>query len=142
MKLTAVVMFFLLMTTAASAANLESRDAAKKLTDNFMDKIASGNIEGGLLLMKPYTITPEAEFKVMSEQARLQLPAMQGRLGQVLGTEFIREKMVGKSLLQIIQIQKFEKSILRWSFIFYNPDGRWILNTFGFDDKIQTMFED
>jgi hypothetical protein len=141
MRIIAVLMFFL-MTTAASAATLESKDAAKKLTDQIMAKVASGDIEGGLLMMKPYLIIPESEFNVMVEQSKLQLPVMQGRFGKIIGSEFIKEKSVGKSLLQIVQIQKFEKHIMRWNFIFYGPNGKWVLNTFNFDDKIHAMFEE
>ncbi len=141
MKLiTAIVI--LLMASAASAATLESKDAARKLTDQIMNKVASGDTEGGLLLMKPYVIIPESEFNVMVEQTKLQLPVMQGRFGKIVGSEFIKEKAVGKSLLQIVQIQKFEKHIMRWNFTFYNPNGKWILNTFNFDDKIQAVFEE
>src|SRR6266568_3904593 len=107
-----VVLMLLLMTTFASAATLESKEAAKKLTDQIMAKVASGDIEGGLLLMKPYTIIPDSEFNVVVEQTKLQLPVMQGRFGKVVGSEFIKEKAVGKSLLQIVQIQKFEKHIM------------------------------
>lgn len=141
MKIIALVMF-LLMTTTAGAATLESKDAAKKLTDQIMSKVASGDIEGGLLLMKPYLIIPESEFNVMVEQTKLQLPVMQGRFGKIIGAEFIKEKTVGKSLLQIVQIQKFEKHVMRWSFIFYSPDGKWVLNTFNYKDAIESMFEE
>jgi len=141
MRIFAVVMFFL-MTTAASAATLESKDAAKKLTDQVMTKVASGDIESGFLLMKPYLIIPESEFNVMVEQTKLQLPTIQGRFGKILGSEFISEKLVGKSLLKIVQIQKFEKHIMRWNFIFYSPKGKWVLNTFNFDDKINAMFDE
>lgn len=143
MRFFTVVIFFLMLTTAAaSAATLESKDAAKKLTDQIMIKVASGDIEGGFLLMKPYLIIPESEFNVMVEQTKLQLPAIQGRFGKILGSEFISEKVAGKSLLKIVQIQKFEKHIMRWNFIFYSPDGRWVLNTFNFDDNIRSVFED
>lgn len=144
MKFIAVVIFSLIMATTAGAATatLESKDAAKKLTDQVMDKVVAGDVEAGLLLLKPYLIIPESEFNVMLEQTKLQLPAIQGRFGKVLGSEFIREKSVGKSLLQVVQIQKFEKHIMRWNFVFYCPDGKWILNTFNFDDKIQLMFEE
>lgn len=141
MKIIAVVMLFLMATTA-NAATLESKDAARKLTDKIMVKVASGDIEGGFLLMKPYLIIPESEFNVMVEQSKLQLPVMQGRFGKIIGSEFITEKVVGKSLLQIVQIQKFEKHIMRWTFTFYSPDGKWVLNTFNFDDNIRSLFEE
>ena len=91
--------------------------------------------------MKPFLIIPESEFNVMMEKTKMQLPAIQMRFGKTIGSEFIKEKLVGYSLLQIVQIQKFEKHILRWDFIFYSPDGKWILNTFNFNDQIQSMFE-
>ena len=141
MKLIAVVMFFL-MTTAASAATLESKEAAKKLTDQIMAKVAAGDVEGGLLLMKPYLIIPESEFNLMVEQTKSQLPAIQEGFGKTLGTEFIGEKTVGKSLLKIVQIQKFETHIMRWNFIFYSPDGKWVLNSFNFDDEIYSLFDE
>ncbi|GLI37492.1 hypothetical protein GHYDROH2_09930 [Geobacter hydrogenophilus] len=120
---------------------LNSKEAARNLTDQIMTKVATGDIEGGLLLMKPYVIIPESEFNVMLEQTKLQLPVIQGRFGKILGTEFISEKAVGKSMLQITQIQKFEKHVMSWKFIFYCPNGKWILNTFNFDDNIRSFFE-
>ena len=141
MKFVAIFVFFV-FTTIAQAASLDSKEAARKLTDQVMAKVASGDLDGGLLLMKPYLIIPESEFKVMLEQTKLQLPAIQGRFGKILGAEFISEKVIGKSLLQIVQIQKFQKHVMRWRFIFYSPDGKWVLNTFNFDDKIQLLFEE
>ncbi len=135
------ILISLLITTTVHAAALESKEASRKLTDQVMLKVASGDLQGGLLLMKPYTIIPESEFNVMLEQTKLQLPAIQGRFGKTLGAEFLYEKLVGKSLLKIVQIQKFERHIMRWQFIFYNPDGKWVLNTFNFDDNIRSLFE-
>jgi hypothetical protein len=135
------ILVSLLITTTVQAATLESKEAAKKLTDQVMLKVASGDLQGGLLLMKPYTIIPESEFNVMLEQTKLQLPAIQGRFGKTLGAEFLCEKDVGKSLLKIVQIQKFQRHIMRWQFIFYNPDGKWVLNTFNFDDNIRGLFD-
>jgi hypothetical protein len=79
----------LLITTTVHAASLESKEAARKLTDQVMVKVASGDLHGGLLLMKPYTIIPESEFNVMLEQTKLQLPTIQGRFGKTLGAEFL-----------------------------------------------------
>lgn len=144
MKPIAILVFvlFVLVTTTVQAATLDSKEAARKLTDQVMAKVASGDFNGGFILMKPYLVIPESEFNVMLEQARLQLPVIQGRFGKIIGIEFISEKMVGKSLLQIVQIQKFEKHIMRWRFIFYNPEGKWVLNTFNWDDNIRSLFEE
>lgn len=83
MKVVAILLFFV-CTTIAEAASLDSKEAARKLTDQVMAKVASGDLDGGLLLMKPYLIIPESEFKVMLEQTKLQLPAIQGRFGKIV----------------------------------------------------------
>jgi len=142
MRIIAFILFAFLVSSVANAATLESTEAARNLTDQIMKKVGSGNIEGGLLMMKPYVIISESEFNTAVEQAKLQFPVMQGRFGKIIGSEYIKEKSIGKSLLQIVQIQKFEKHIMRWNFIFYNPDGKWVLNTFNFDDNIRAVFEE
>lgn len=142
MKFFIAVLLFFMMLSVSYPETLESIDAAKKLTDQIMARVGSGDIEGGLIFMKPYVIIPESEFNGMMEQTKLQLPVIQARFGKVVGTEFISEKRIGKSLVKIVQLQKFERHIMRWNFIFYCPDGKWVLNTFNFDDKIQLMFEE
>ncbi len=141
MKYLFVLIALFCMVNVTQAATLDSQEAATKLTNDVMSKISAGDLNGGFLLVKPYLIVPESEFNVMLEQAKLQLPMIQGRFGKSLDAELIKEKMAGKSLLQIVQIQKFEKHILRWTFYFYNPNGKWVLNSFTFDDKMLALFE-
>ena len=76
-------LFYLVNVT--QAATLDSQDAARKLTDEVMLKISSGDLDGGFRLVKPHLIVPESEFNVMLEQAKLQLPMIQGRFGKSLG---------------------------------------------------------
>lgn len=126
--------------TAVQADTLDSTENARKLTDQVMAKVTAGDFLGGFNVMKPYLIIPDSEFNVMCEQAKSQLPVIQSRFGTSVGSEFISERMIGKSLLQIVHIQKFEKHAMRWRFTFYNPKGKWILNTFNFDENIQALF--
>lgn len=137
-----MAMVFSILATVVHAATLDSKEAAKELTDQVMAKVGAGDIEGGLILMKPYSIIPESEFTTMIEQTKLQLPMIQGRFGKIVGSEFIKEKSAGNSLLQVVHIQKFEKHIMRWNFTFYCPGEKWVLNTFNFDDKITLMFDE
>ena len=139
MKILIILMFFL-YAAVVQAATLDSEEAASKLVDQAMAKIGSGDLEGGLLLVKPYVAIPDAEFNVMLEQANLQMPLLQGRIGKSLSAEFINERAVGRSLFQIVYLQKFERHALRWRFLFYSANGKWSLNAFNFDDKIQLLF--
>ncbi|HEX9445421.1 MAG TPA: hypothetical protein VGA73_14965 [Candidatus Binatia bacterium] len=135
-----VILMFLVFAAVAQAATLDSEEAASKLVEQAMAKVGSGDLEGGLLLMKPYAVMPESEFNVILEQAKLQLPLLQGRFGKSLGAEFINERAVGRSLFQIVYLQKFEKHAMRWRFLFYGVNGKWSLNAINSDDKIHLWF--
>lgn len=114
---------------------------ARQLTDRVMTKVAAGELEPGLKLAKPYLIIPDAEFETMLGQTKLQYPMLAQRFGKSIGFEFIREERAGDSLLRIVQIQRFERHITRWSFIFYRSSDGWVLNTFYFDDNVRALFD-
>jgi hypothetical protein len=31
---------------------------------------------------------------------------------------------------------------MRWNFLFYSADGKWVLNACTFDDKLQSVFDE
>jgi len=140
MRSLCVVAIFLL--NASFGLGLDKPESAKKLTDQVLSKASIGKLEDGLALLKPYVTIPETEFGVLVEQVKLRVAATIGGFGKILGFELISQKEVGKSLLRIVQIQKYEKHVLRWEFIFYNPGNGWVLNAFVTDDKVQTLFDD
>lgn len=130
----------MLMSNHVGAETLPSAQAARELSDKVMSRVASGDLEGGLRLMKPYGIVPEAEMEAAIGQAKLQAPMYVQRFGKIIGREFIREEKIGESLLRITHLQKFEKHVMRWTFIFYEGGSGWVLNTFYFDDNIRAIF--
>jgi hypothetical protein len=134
------VVVFLFLKAVVCGATLDSEEAASKLAEQVMAKVGAGDLEGGLLIAKPYFVMPEAEVNVVIEQAKLQLPLLQGRFGKMLGAEFVAERSLGKSLYQVLYLQKFEKHAMRWRFIFYSANGKWMLDAMNFDDKIQLLF--
>lgn len=77
----------------------------------------------------------------MLEQLKLQQPVMAQRFGKSIGHEFIREERVGENLLRIVQIHRFERHVMRWTFYFYRGSNGWILNTFRTDDDITQLFD-
>jgi hypothetical protein len=126
---------------AQGPARLTDPAAARQLSDQMMQKIASGDIEGGLRLARPYVVIPEAELQTMIDQAKIQAPIMAQRFGKSVGYEFIREERAGEHLLHIMHVNRFERHMTRWNFYFYRTPTGWVLNTFQFDDSIRGVFE-
>lgn len=126
--------------SSSLADTLKGPAEARQLTDRIMVKVGEGDIESGIRLAKPFLIIPVAEFDVMLDQVKMQQPAMTQRFGKSIGHEFIREERTGENLLRIIQIHRFEKHAMRWSFYFYRGKNGWVLNTFKTDDDIRQLF--
>lgn len=127
--------------TNAFAVTLKNPLEARELTDKVMSKMDEGSIESGLLLLKPYTdVIPPAEFDVLLDKLKMQIPVMTQRFGKSIGHEFMREDKSGENLLRIVQIHRFEKHPMRWSFYFYQSKNGWILDTFNVDDDIRQLF--
>ena len=122
------------------AQSFPSAGAARDFTNKIMTRIATGDIEGGLKMMKPYTIVPAAEFDAAVGQAALQLPAIAQRFGKSLSQESISESKVGESLVRLVYLQKFERHAMRWRFYLYKGSAGWVINTFNFDDRIHELF--
>lgn len=125
-----------------SADSLPTREAARALTDSVVAAVASGDFEGGLRLMQPYSVVPAAEFESAMAAAREQWPEIERRFGAPVGHELIRDELAGKSIYRVVQILKFERHATRFMFVFYRPRNAWFLNTYSFDDQLQGLFCD
>ena len=127
--------------SVASAATLGSIDDARKLVTSTMAKVNAGDFRGGLELMKPYSVVPDAEMEVAIQQSVAQLPVISGRFGKSLGFEILKEQDAGPFLHRIIVLHRFEKHALRWTFLFYRRGNAWFLNSFFFDDELANLFD-
>ncbi|MEQ1768048.1 MAG: hypothetical protein ABL859_11510 [Methylotenera sp.] len=128
------------LSTNVIADTLKSPLEARELTNKVMSKMDEGDIESGLLLLKPYSIVPPAEYDVLLDKLKMQLPVMSQRFGNSIGHEFIRDEKSGENILRITQIHRFEKHPMRWCFYFYQGKNGWVLNTFITDDDIRQLF--
>lgn len=123
------------------ADTLSSKTKAKELAKSVMAEMEKGNMVAGTKLTKPYLIVPEHEYFALIDQMKMQQPLIEQRFGKTISVEVAAIEEVGESLMLILYLQKFDKHVLRWKFYFYKPRDEWVLNTFIFDDQIQTMFQ-
>ena len=140
MKTVLALVLSALLTLGASAQPLPTPADLRKVTDQIMERVGKGEIEGGLALLKSRTVIPQAEFDALVGQVKLQLPAMSQRFGGSLGFEFLREDKVGENLLRYTYIHRYEKHAVRWVFYCYRSKGGWVVNSFRYDDNLPALF--
>jgi len=137
---TGLLLVLTFWSTLLVAETLPDKEAVKSLTESVMVKIAAVNYDEGLDMVKPYLIASDLEFNSLKTQLKLQAPNIEKRFGKSLEAELISIKEVGKSLMLIEYLQKFEKHVMSWKFYYYQPKTGWVLNTLKFDHKINNLF--
>jgi hypothetical protein len=124
----------------AQAKEIKNQTEARDLTKKFMSLVSLGQIDAAFAEVKDLVVIPQAELEVLSQKIKSQMPLYLSRYGKSVGSEFISEAKTGDSLYKVVYIQKFDKHIIRWQFIYYKPKAMWILNSFKFDDDISGVF--
>ncbi|WP_018608417.1 hypothetical protein [Uliginosibacterium gangwonense] len=131
----------LFVSASAMAETLKSELEAKQLTDKVMVQVAKGDLTGAFALMKPYVVISESEFQGSLLQSKSQRDQFGSRYGKPLGYEFIAEKKAGESILRLTYIEKTARHALPWAFIFYKTPTGWVLNSYFWNDNIQSAFQ-
>jgi hypothetical protein len=90
-----VVVVCLFMAPSAMADTFSSTKAARELLDKVMASVSSGDVEGGLAMLKPFTIVPGAEFDAMVGQTTLKMPMIAQRFGKTIGHESSMKSLSG-----------------------------------------------
>ncbi len=120
----------------------QSKEQMRELSNQFMAAIVALDVQGGFKLLQPYfrTSSPE-EFAKLQIQTISQLDAYADKFGFPIGFEFIKEEKIGDFLIRYTYLEKYETSLLRWTFVFYKPKGEWLFNSLSWDENLQPVFD-
>ena len=129
-------------TVAAQEKNdLQSREAAKKVCEVFLQSLAKNDTKRAFNSIKPYISIPDKEFNEVIEEVVRQRDTLVKRFGNSQSYEFLQEQTLKDILLKYTYIEKYQIHVIRWSFIFYKPQDKWTLNSFYWDENIKELFK-
>lgn len=140
MKYLISILIFAVSLSANAVESLSSKKEAQSLAKSVMESVSKDQFKDGLSKLRPYTVVPVAEFDVQMGQMDMQIPAIAKRFGKSIGYDFVKTEQLGESLIQYVYLQKFEKHVMVWRFIFYKPKDKWLLNTWYFNDQVKPLF--
>jgi hypothetical protein len=137
------IFIFVLAFTCLQAygKTLPTEADAKSLAEDIMQDVGSNKMKEGLEKLRPYIVFPTAEFDVQMNSIDMQMPIISQRFGNARCFDFIAKETLGDSLVQYSYLQKFDKHVMIWRFIFYKSGNEWLLNTFYFDDNVKSLFK-
>jgi len=144
MKITIVApaVIALCIATAVSAQEkgFPSKEATRTYSDKITDLVKADNIEGAFKIIREQWLFPEEEIANLQTQTVSQLPMLKSRFGKILEKKFMKEEVIEDLMVRYIYIIKYEKHAIRWSFTFYKPGTRWLLNSLKWDASVDELF--
>ena len=123
------------------AQALPTKQDCKAKCEEFMKLAGVGKVDEALERMEPYWVFPTCEWTQLQLQTTEQMALVEPRFGKTLGYKLVREEMVKDTILRFTYIQKQERHLIRWKFVFYKPNEKWLLNTLSWDDELEVLFD-
>lgn len=73
---------------------------------------------------------------------KMQLNSLVDLVGKYYGYEYITEKSIGKSFKLYSYLVKYDRQPIRFVFIFYKPNDKWMIYNFKYDQELAEELED
>lgn len=137
----ALVSLTLSVAAQPAAQPLKTTADARRVADQAVALFKTEKFPEAYEILKPHWPLPQVEIDSLANQTHTQWPMVRQRFGTSLATEFMRERKGGASLVEFTYLQKFERHGVRWTFLFYKPQDRWLVNSVAWDDDIDLLVE-
>jgi hypothetical protein len=114
-------------------------DSLKQLCESIVSQSSRGEKKGFDLFLENMACRPTSPLdkELFNAAARRQMAEMldfQEKCGAFLGCELAEEKDLTGTLRRCIYVAKYERNVMRWTFIFYRPHDDWKILSVRFKD--------
>ncbi|MFZ6735164.1 hypothetical protein ACO0LD_12715 [Undibacterium sp. Ji83W] len=133
--------YILLATFSVQADTLKSKAELKPLSEKIMVQLAKGDAANAFKVIEQFMSIPSKEILTSSLESLSQRKKNDSRYGAPVGYELIKETNMGDSIIRHQYIEKRELHVIVWTFYYYKTPKGWILDTYTWNDGIQTLFQ-
>ncbi len=136
-----------LVLTAASPGDSETPPALRterdvqNLCENALSHIVNGDAGEGIAVLRPYaTSISKDDLDSLENHLAGQASTIRDSYGEPIGYLLISKENLKDTILKAVYVVKYQRHLIRWSFIFYKPYDSWILDSINYDDSIEDLF--
>lgn len=120
---------------------LRTERDVRNLCENALSHIVEGDPAQGISMLRPYaTGISKEDVDSLENQLLGQAGTIKQSYGEAIGYVLISEEDLSDTILKAVYVVKYERHLIRWTFIFYKPYDSWILDYFNYDDRIEALF--
>ncbi len=111
------------------------------LCENALSHIVDGDVAKGIAALRPYALgISKSDMDSLENQLLGQADTIRDSYGDPLGYVLMSMANLKDTVLRAVYVVKYERHLIRWTFIFYKPYDSWILDFFNYDDSIEALF--
>jgi hypothetical protein len=118
-----------------AAASPEPKAAAEQ----FLAGVRDGKIEPAYdaLMVGSPILEQTQQYMMLKGQTQSQMQLF----GKALDYEFLQQREIGKSMVILKYVLRYEKDGVTWTFVFYRPKDRWLVTAIKYLPSIQYLSE-
>ena len=120
---------------------LKNTKSITEQAENVMSALDKLDFEVAFSELKKNWHLPENELDQLESLTIKQFNSVSDRFGKTKGYEFITDLKINDFLLRKVYILKFKRHMIRVLFTYYNSGEGWIINSFKWDDTIDTLLK-
>jgi hypothetical protein len=120
---------------------LRTEGDIQDLCENALSHIVDGDVAQGIAILRPYALSiSKSDMDSLENQLLGQADTIKESYGDPIGYVLISRVNLKDTVLKTVYVVKYERHLIRWTFIFYKPYDSWILDFFNYDDSIEDLF--
>ena len=120
---------------------LRTERDVQNLCENVLSQVVNGELEKGIATLRPYAIgISKEDMDSLENQFLGQEGTIRESYGDPIGYVLISKENLKDTILKTVYVVKYERHLIRWTFIFYKPYDSWVLDYFNYDDRIDALF--
>ena len=112
----------------------------RQISDDAMKFVAAEDMKGLFAFIATHMPMDREGLDKIRDSSIEQRKKLPPALGKFIGTGFIRECRPTDYLARLVYVEKREKNVIRWQFVFYKARTTWTISSFIWDEDVNALF--
>lgn len=124
----------------AASPSVKAVAEPRQISEEAMAFVAVDDMKGLFKVIALHMPMKAEELDAIRTKMLETRKTLSNRVGKILGYAFIAECRKSDILVRYTYIEKREKSVVRWQFLYYKPRNTWLMTFFYMDEDLNSLF--
>lgn len=124
----------------AASPSVKAVAEPRQISEEAMALVAADDMKGLFKVIALHMPMKTEELDAIRTKMLDTRKTLSSRVGKILGYAFIAECRKSDILVRYTYIEKREKSVVRWQFLYYKPRNTWLMTFFYMDEDLNSLF--